>query len=380
VSIDSSGVDRGDDWSGVDRGDNRSGVDRGDNGSGIGGVSSIESRVSKVLSISLWFSFSISLAIVAGVSSIDWSGVGRVSNGGNNWSGSIAGDNGSGVGGVSSIDRSRIGRVSKTISIVAIESISLSLWFSLSISLAIVAGVSSIDWSRVGRVSNGGNNWSGSIAGDNWSGVGGVSSIDRSGVGRVSKTISIVAIESISISLWFSLSLSLAIVAGVSSIDGSGVSSRRDKWGSIAGDNWSGVSGVSSIDRSGVGRVSKAISIVAIKSISLSLWFSLSLSLGNMNSSNRVSNIVSTGSISIWSMGSNSSRGTISTDCDASSSQWSSISIGSRVSVWSSIDRVAKSSISKVAILSISLSRCSSSQADHNSKLDHLDCSFTTIE
>ena len=290
MSIDSSGVDRGDDWSGVDRGDNRSGVDRGDNGSGIGGVSSIESRVSKVLGISLWFSFSISLAIVAGVSSIDWSGVGRVSNGGNNWSGSIAGDNGSGVGGVSSIDRSRIGRVSKTISIVAIESISISLWFSLS--------------------------------------------------------------------------LSLAIVAGVSSIDGSGVSSRRDKWGSIAGDNWSGVGGVSSIDRSGVGRVSKTISIVAIKSISLSLWFSLSLSLSNMHSSNRVSNIVSTGSISIWSMGSNSSGGTIPTICDASSGQWSSISIGSRVSVWSSIDRVAKSSISKVAILSISLSRCSSSQAD----------------
>merc|ERR1719282_1200637 len=240
--------------------------------------------------------------------------------------------------------------------------------------------ISSIDWSRVGRVSNRGKNWSGSIAGDNGSGVGGVSSIDWSRVGRVSKTISVVAIESISISLWFSLSLSLAIVAGVSSIDGSGVSSRRDKWGSIAGDNWSGVSGVSSIDRSGVGRVSKAISIVAIKSISLSLWFSLSLSLGNMNSTNRVSNIVSTGSISIWSMGSNSSRGTISTDCDTSSSQWSSISIGSRVSVWSSIDRVAKSSIAKVAILSISLTRCNSSQADHNSKLDHLDCSFTTIE
>jgi len=304
VSIDSSGVDRGDDWSGVDRGDNRSGVDRGNNGSGIGGVSSIESRVSKVLSISFWFSFSISLAIVAGVSSIDWSGV--------------------------------------------------------------------------GRVSNGGNNWPGSIAGDNWSGVCGVSSIDRSGVGRVSKTISIVAIKSISLSLWFSLSLSLAIVAGVSSIDGSGVSSRRDKWGSIAGDNGSGVGGVSSIDWSGVGRVSKTISVVAIKSISL--WFSLSLSLGNMNSSNRVSNIVSTGSISIWSMVSNSSRGTIPTICDASSGQWSSISIGSRVSVWSSIDRVAQSSISNVAILSISLSRCNSSQADHNSKLNHLDCSFTTIE
>merc|ERR1712227_187125 len=179
----------------------------------------------------------------------------------------------------------------------------------------------------------------GSIAGDNGSGVGGVSSIDRSRIGRVSKTISIVAIKSISLSLWFSLSLSLAIVAGVSSIDGSGVSSRRDKWGSIAGDNGSGVGGVSSIDWSGVGRVSKTISVVAIKSISL--WFSLSLSLGNMNSSNRVSNIVSTGSISIWSMGSNSSGSTISTDCDASSSQWSSISIGSGVSVWSSIDRVA---------------------------------------
>merc|ERR1719270_3035001 len=226
--------------------------------------------------------------------------------------------------------------LSKTISIVAIESISISLWFSLSLSLAIVAGVSSIDGSRVGRVSNGGNNWSGSIAGDNWSGVGGGYSIDWSGVSGVAKTISIVAIESISISLWFSLSLSLAIVAGVSSIDGSGVSSRRDKWGSIAGDNGSGVGGVSSIDWSGVGRVSKTISISAIKSISLSL------SLGNMNSSNRVSNIVSTGSISIWSMGSNSGRGAISTDCDASSGQWSSISIGSRVSVWSSIDRVAK--------------------------------------
>jgi len=289
---------------------------------------------------------------------------------GNNWGG-IAGNNRSGIAGN---NRSGIAGVESRVSKI------LSISLRLSLSLAIVAGVSSIDWSRVGRVSNGGNNWPGSIAGDNWSGVGGVSSIDRSGVGRVSKTISIVAIESISISLWFSLSLSLAIVAGVSSIDGSGVSSRRDKWGSIAGDNGSGVGGVSSIDWSGVGRVSKTISIVAIKSISLSLWFSLSLSLGNMNSSNRVSNIVSTGSISIWSMGSNSSRGTISTDCDASSSQWSSISIGSGVSVWSSIGRVAKSSISKVAILSISLSRCNSSQADHNSKLDHLDCSFTTIE
>merc|ERR1719471_2785780 len=114
---------------------------------------------------------------------------------------------------------------------------SISLWFSFSLSLAIVAGVSSIDGSGV---SSRRDKW-GSIAGDNGSGVGGVSSIDRSGVGRVSKTISVVAIKSISISLWFSLSISLAIVAGVSSIDGSGVSSRRDKWGSIAGDNGSGV-------------------------------------------------------------------------------------------------------------------------------------------
>jgi len=85
------------------------------------------------------------------------------------------------------------------------------------------------------------------------------------------------------------------------------------------------------------------VTIGAIESISISLSFSL----GNMNSSNRVSNIASTGSIAIGNSGANGGRSSIATHSNGSTLSRSSIAIGSMGSNGGSI-----------AIGSMSSNRC----------------------
>jgi len=115
--------------------------------------------------------------------------------------------------------------------------------------------------------------------------------------------------------------------------NGSTLSRSRITIGSVSSNRGSIAIGSMSSNRCGISMgISKSrgisktmVTIGAIKSISISLSFSL----GNMNSSNRVSNIASTGSIAIGNSGAYSCWCSIATNSNGSTLSGSSIAISS---------------------------------------------------